>query len=341
MTKAWKVAALASLASLGIAASASADVRYAEPNGDGDQVTCSQSDPCGLIDAIESPFAVDGDEVVVLPGVYSLGNEILLIDNELNVHGAPGNFSAGRPTIVGSHDFGLIDVSSDGARVADLELDHNGEFFALIVDGQAVVERLIVRSAATDGACHVAAQENAAVIRDSVCLNEGGGPAVRVQPDLFVDPGNATLRNVTAISNGSHPGILGAALNDGALNLDVLNTIASGGPGADDVVASDESASDPASLVLGNSNYDTASADANSSVTAPGTGTNQMAPPLLTNIEGAFAQLAGSPTIDAGAADPLLGSLDILGEPRIQGPAPDIGADETANPPDTTAPGLR
>ena len=44
---------------------------------------------------------------------------------------------------------------------------------------------------------------------------------------------------------------------------------------------------------------------------------------------GDFHQLAGSPTIDAGSsAATLLGSFDLDGEARIQGCAPDIGADE-------------
>jgi hypothetical protein len=38
--------------------------------------------------------------------------------------------------------------------------------------------------------------------------------------------------------------------------------------------------------------------------------------------------VTGSPTIDAGTAVPLLGSFDFEGQARIQGPAPDIGADE-------------
>jgi hypothetical protein len=43
-------------------------------------------------------------------------------------------------------------------------------------------------------------------------------------------------------------------------------------------------------------------------------------------------QLAGSPTIDAGVATPQLGTADIDGEPRTQGSAPDIGADELVPP---------
>lgn len=69
--------------------------------------------------------------------------------------------------------------------------------------------------------------------------------------------------------------------------------------------------------------------------------------PLLAFPDGGdFHQLAGSPTIDAGAGDALLGAQDIDQTPRTAGAAPDIGADEyvapapPAVPPDTNAPSI-
>ena len=62
-------------------------------------------------------------------------------------------------------------------------------------------------------------------------------------------------------------------------------------------------------------------------------GGNQDAEPLFAPPPSLdFHQLAGSPTIDAGVVTPLLGSADIDGEPRTQGSAPDIGADEFVPP---------
>ncbi len=72
MKTGWRVAARASFASLGIAASAAADVRYAEPQGNGDGNVCLQSDPCELQVAVNDISVQDGDEVVVLPGIYDL-----------------------------------------------------------------------------------------------------------------------------------------------------------------------------------------------------------------------------------------------------------------------------
>ena len=55
------------------AGKAGADVRYAEPVGNGPE-PCLQANPCEIENAIEgtAPTDVDaGDEIVVLPGSYS------------------------------------------------------------------------------------------------------------------------------------------------------------------------------------------------------------------------------------------------------------------------------
>ena len=81
---------------------------------------------------------------------------------------------------------------------------------------------------------------------------------------------------------------------------------------------------------LDHSNYDSEDEPGPATtVTDPGSGTNQVAAPQFADpASGEFHQAAGSPTINAGADDGLLGPLDLDGESRVQGPAPDIGADE-------------
>jgi hypothetical protein len=61
-------------------------------------------------------------------------------------------------------------------------------------------------------------------------------------------------------------------------------------------------------------------------------GGNQTAVEPLLAADG-YHQLPGSPTIEAGIATAENGPTDIDGEPRTQGPALDIGADETLLPP--------
>ena len=67
------------------------------------------------------------------------------------------------------------------------------------------------------------------------------------------------------------------------------------------------------------------------SITPPGTNGNITALPLL--AAGNLHQLPGSPTIDRGAVDGASDALDVDGQPRTMGGAPDIGADELGSPP--------
>jgi hypothetical protein len=100
---------------------------------------------------------------------------------------------------------------------------------------------------------------------------------------------------------------------------------------------------DTAVVTLDHSNYATEAEEGagTATVTDPGSGANQTVAPLFVNAAGGdFHQRARSPTIDAGAADPLLGPVDLDGQPRSQGAAPDIGADEfkPSPPPPPAAP---
>jgi hypothetical protein len=76
--------------------------------------------------------------------------------------------------------------------------------------------------------------------------------------------------------------------------------------------------------LTGISNHGTLHADA----------TDIHTPPIFVNAPTDYREAAGSPTINAGAAD--TGSdTDLAGLPRVLGSAPDIGAFERAQPPAT------
>jgi hypothetical protein len=105
--------------------------------------------------------------------------------------------------------------------------------------------------------------------------------------------------------------------------LDLRNTIADG-------VAADLETSSSGFIFVSNSNFDKAVPNPPGSITDGGM--NQTAPPEFVDAAARdYREAPGSPTIDAGSVDQL-GALDIGGNPRIVGAAPDIGAYEFVPP---------
>jgi hypothetical protein len=152
----------------------------------------------------------------------------------------------------------------------------------------------------------------------------------------------ATLRNVTAAATGGDGDALVVGATGGGNNrIDAKNVIAFG-TGADARTSTDGAAT--ATVTLESSNFDTQEeSGTGATVTDPGTGTNQTGAPLFVNAAiGDLHELAGSPTIDAGAVVDMMGTADLDGDPRTVGAAPDIGADEfvpaPASPPPSTPP---
>lgn len=104
-----------------------------------------------------------------------------------------------------------------------------------------------------------------------------------------------------------------------------------GGGDADVRVETAGSVSPFAAAFLINSNFEisTNGGPGTEIPAAPGAGDNQTAEPVFVNAaSGDFHQVLGSPTIDAGTGGLGLGTLDFDRQARVQGPAPDIGADE-------------
>jgi hypothetical protein len=310
--------------------SALAAVRYAEPGPGGANPNCPQGNPCDIEEAVE--LASSNDEVVVLPGDYFAGaNQIDMNAAGLNVHGIVGE---PRPRIFSSANSAIR--SFDGSRLAHVEISHTGSIYGMYVQDAGTVEDVIVRSTAPGdfgGACGMLA----ATLRDSVCWSTAAVGGRGVNMDLFgPSTQTARLRNVTAVATG--PGSIGVSVNGtgGGSDpvVDALAVIADGT--AFDVSArADADPGTTATMILDHSNYaDVELSGTGTSVTPAGTASNQATPPQFVDAAaGNFHQAPGSPTIDSGAADALSGPLDIDGEARLQGPAPDIGADETANPP--------
>lgn len=311
---------------------AGAATRYAEPNGDGPVATCPQRDPCAIRAAISDPSVASGDDVVVGPGTYDITpGPPLSISAAITVHGQAGQ---PRPLFtVQPGTSAVLRLNNAGAVLSDVNLFRASGLFLLAID-RGLAERVSATSGGSF-ACTI----GVGTLRDSVCSATGGGVAV-ASGSIGGASGafTANLVNVTARARGSAGSYAIQATSNVGSQTTVLarNVIADGD--AADTFASASGAASPATVTMVSSNFDTPTmSGAGSAATPAGSGDNQTAPPLLADPAGGdFHQLAGSPTIDAGTSDALLGAFDLDGQGRVDGSAPDIGADEVQTAPETT-----
>jgi hypothetical protein len=323
------------------AADASAAVRYAAPGGTAPAASaCPQANPCSLFNAAseEVPGTAlrEGDEVVVKPGTYSdltgeLGpDRTISPDDNVTIHGEAGE---PRPliTVHGIGGSGAFHLDSSGVVLSRVEIvgfdDRRG--FSLFAPG--IVEDVVVRINGGRSACSVVD----GVVRDSVCLANGNS-ASGVEAN-FAESGTVRLRNVTAIAHGrgSH-GLEVKAEGLVTVNIDAVGVLARGD--TEDVHAEALSlaphipgAGARVAVTLEHSDFveigtETDGGAGSATITAPGSGRNITAEPLL--AADGYHQLPGSPTVDAGATDVFSGATDVDGNQRIIGAAADIGADE-------------
>jgi hypothetical protein len=302
-------------------ASAPAATLFAAPGGALTGNCETPNPPCTLQRAVEDE-AASGDEVIVQQGSYSEGMNQLVVPVNVNVHGAAGQ---ARPVITSNFSNHAVSATGANARLADLAITYSGAANALRIENDVVAERLYVLSGGTS-ACGIID----ATLRDSVCWSTAvNGNGVHNSSGVSTTV-STILRNVTAIGDGAgSDGIHFAAASNLNHTIDAKNVIASGM--ALDVAAETLDAGSTTTVNLTNSNYATTDASGlgAQSVTPAGSATNQIAAPGFENAAaGDFHQSPNSVTVDAGAADPQIGSQDLDGEARNQGAAPDIGADE-------------
>ena len=326
MKRTTLVGVVAATALLAFASPAGAATRFAEPNGDGPAGAggCPETDPCSIVNAIEDPSVVNGDEVVVLPGTYENQSTTLTIDNAITVR---SRATDPMPVIPTTDNFGLTIGSN--AVVRRLRVDSTAQGGATIwMTGGGTLEQSIVTHFANPASGNLVELGGNSLVRDSVLWNSGNGKGAHLAVNGDVTR-TATLRNVTAVAT-SGPGVEIESFNGADLTIDAANTIVSGST-FDVRAATNSNGTIAATATLSNSNYDTREATGtNASVTDPTTNSNQTLAPVFANASaGDFHQLSTSPTRNAGSSSAtLLGSLDLDGETRSTESVPDIGADE-------------
>src|SRR4051794_34957329 len=276
LLQAGTAAAFAFLAMQGPALAAG-PTRYAAPGGSALGLTCDNpAAPCTLAHALQVA-SVTADEVVVAPGDYALATP-LTIGAASNVHGADGQ---PRPVIHGSSGATpLVTMGTAGATLRHVVVRQDGGSSAVTAALAATPADVALQNSTPGGSA--ASLGTGAVLAGSTAL-ESGGPAQAID----IAGGPATLHNVTAWASGG-TGSSAIRVESGA-TLVATNTIARA-PGGSDL-----SGGGLPTMIA--SNFDDAPA------------------PLLANPgAGDFHELAGSPTIDAGLADPVAGLTDIDGQ---------------------------
>ena len=297
-------------------AAASAAERWAAPAATRASGPCLAIDPCRLDVAITG--AVNGDEVVVTPGEYTVASA-LAPAARITLRGEAGK---PRPALIGAEGLQspVLSLKTGGTlRHLALRATAAGQD-ALTMQG-GLAEDLILVSATGDGAKLVGSPAGT-VMRDSVVRTgaaSGGASALKLRE--AGGAGSVLLRNVTVMA----PAATGIRCEVSGGQASLVNTLVRGAVA--DVDADSRGARCSATF----SNF----RPAVSPGLASGAG-NQQAEPLLADYaNGDYRPLPGSPTIDAGSGDALLGAADPAGCARTLGGAPDIGAYEYANEPCT------
>lgn len=300
-------AVLASLAVLPSGAAA-ATTYFAGPNGSG--TTCSAGAPCTVGQALTSSSS--GDTVILAGNEGTYGTPGSPIVPELQVHdGVVVEGAAGQP---------MPQIYSHGAS-AGIRLGEGGtgqvlsnvaiheEMAGEAVVGSGTVSRVLALASSGAG-CRV--DGPGATIVNSVCAGKYG-IFIILPPGFGTGAWPLTLRNDTIY--GAEAGMV-AFSEEPDFQITAINSIFHGSTLGD--IETGQFGSGKVTVSLGHSNYAKVTSEVGTTtVTPPGSGTNQTAAPLFVNAAANdFAEQESSPTIDAGVNEAANGPLDVLGNPR-------------------------
>jgi hypothetical protein len=326
----WPALAVVMLLALAPGASA-VTVRHASPTG-GNAGTCSDGEPpCSLKRAVET-VAVTGDEVILAHGLYEPPSQVI-INKAITVHGELGQ---PRPRVVRSAG-GVFSVAG-GGTLSDVQLEAPG---SVLTVGSLAERVTVLAGPAPDMPPKEAVRAtDGGILRDSVVRTEAtAGHAVHAAFGVI------RLVNVTAIATDPGSSALyadsksgGICLPQSYVEVHAANVFARGGRydvWVDHLCGGSLNGTDPHETAhMSHSNFRRAKVNESppDARLEDGGGNQDVEPLFAAPASLDFHQLVSSATIDAGVVTPILGTRDIDGEPRNEGSAPDIGADEFVPP---------
>lgn len=339
------VAGICAIATLVLPAFASATTYYASPTGE-NKDPCTKISPCDIETVLSK--VKDNDTVFLQAGSYTLPFAGVVIDHDIDFGG-----ERGAPAVLKTTNTADVQVNAEvKASLHDLRIEGVG---ALIMFG-GFGQRLYVSTGSPSlPACLL---EPGTTLRDSVCWAHPNESEIEDEPTHGVsieasgegDSPPVVLRNVTAWSTGAAGAGINALGASGAhLLVDAKNVIAHSDHHVD-IIAERGTGTSKSIVDITNSNFSSFEDDPSDSVvTPPGVSGNISSPPSLANpSEGDFHQNEGSPTLDGGLLDGLVGPFDLDGSDRVHSkcfgaaPVPDMGAYErsptAACPPPPPAP---
>jgi hypothetical protein len=309
------------IAAAAIAPNASAAQRYAEPGGQNGGA-CIAASPCNVAQAIGGAQA--GDEVILAPGTYALGNN-LIAPGQITIHGVAGQ---PRPRLVfsGPGQFGMTVNPATTLRHLEVDQQQTAVGASAIKADSATLDQVVAKGSAKGA---TAAIRGNSTIRNSVVVSSAPGTSA-----ISAVGGATALRNVTAVANGTGSAAIyaWAGAPAGTVTVHATNVIAAGGPGGQGLLATTDSSGAVAMLTMRNSSWMGEHKSGTNAHIVDAGGNQHSVPVFVDAATGDYHQAAGSPTVDAGLSDPIdNAAFDLDGDPRAFGTT-DIGADEFVPP---------
>ena len=303
---------------------------YASSTGSG--ATCTALKPCTLPEALTTYQA--GDTISVLPGAYGstttpYATSLADAKGAVTIEGEAGK--PGAVVITTAASVG-VDLTSN-STLRDVTVVSIGNSDVAIEADSGLVDHVIATESGSNGfACKVFN----ATLSDSLCEMTGTfGAAVGTYTlgSGAAQTYSPVIRGVTAIATGGDSsGLSVVSGQNTTIHAVATNSIFKG---INDIYVTTINASSVTTLSTSHCAYGVVQKNAavGSTDTFTGDPSDTMTPPQFVDAaHGNYAELASSPTVNAGVADPS-GDTDLFGAPRTLGSAPDIGAVELAQKP--------